>query len=117
VFLIAVGTFSLLTFSARKRLTEIGIRLALGAQPRQVVTLLLRQSGLLIAVGLAFGLVGALVAGQLIRAMLFGVEPTDWVAYALAGTVIVTSGLAASVAPALKARRTDPAVLLRHDAG
>jgi len=116
VFLITVGTFSLLTFSVRKRLTEIGIRLALGAQSGQVMTLVLRQSGLLIALGIAIGLVGAVTASQLIRAMLFGVEPTDWVAYVAACTVIVASGLAASVAPALRASRMDPAVLLR-DAG
>jgi len=117
VLLITVGTFSFLTFSVRRRLTEIGIRLALGARPGQVMILVVRQSGLLIALGAALGLVGAFTAARLIRALLFGVEPTDWVPYAVAATVIATSGLVAAVIPTLRTRRIDPAVLLRHNGG
>ena len=114
LFLATVGLYGVMAFSVGRRTHEVGIRLALGARPGQVVGLMFRQgawqlgAGLLLGLGLALGLSRALVI------VLFRVEPWDLSVFAAVATVLAASGLAACLLPARRASRVDPAAALHH---
>jgi predicted permease len=111
----SVGLFGLMSYSVARRTNEIGIRMALGAERQDVVRLVMRESMVLVAAGLAIGLGGALAASRLVSSLLFGLAPTD--ATTMAGAVIVmavASALAGYV-PARRASRVDPVVALRSE--
>jgi predicted permease len=115
VVLAAVGIYGVLSFSTARRTHEIGIRLALGAEARDVFLLVLRDGMLLVTAGIAIGLVGALVAGRSLTTFLYGVTPAD--SRTLVSTTIIlgTVALAACAIPARRAMRVDPIVALRQD--
>jgi predicted permease len=112
--LAALGLYGVMVHAATQRTPEIGIRLAMGAQPASIVGLLLRRGLRLLGIGAATGLTGALVATRYIEAQLFGVTPTDLPTFVSASIVLVVAGLTASVIPALRAMRVDPVVALRQ---
>jgi putative ABC transport system permease protein len=113
--LAAVGLFGVLAFHVAQHMQEFGVRLALGATPRALLGLVIGRGMLLLAVGVALGLPGALAMGRGMSTLLYGVEPTDPVA--LGGAVLVLSvvTLAACALPARRAMRTDPLIALRRD--
>jgi putative ABC transport system permease protein len=110
-----VGVYGVTSYLVAQRTREVGVRLALGAQPRQVVGMVVRQGMLVAAAGLAIGLVGAFAAGRFISGLLYGVSPHDAATFAV---VTVAMGLATLIAnwlPALRAAHVDPLIALRSD--
>jgi ABC-type antimicrobial peptide transport system permease subunit len=103
-----------MTHAATQRTTEIGIRLAMGAQPGSIVRLLLGQGVGLLTIGVGLGLVSAFLGTRYIEAQLFGVTSTDALSFASGSAVLVIAGLAAAVIPALRAMRVDPIIALRR---
>jgi len=110
-----VGLYGTMSYSVARQVGEIGVRMALGAQPREVVWMVLRRVLLLAAVGLAISVPVALGAFQLVRSLLFETEPNDPATLALAGVVMVGAAILAGYAPARRASRIDPLVALRHE--
>ena len=111
--LAAIGIYGLLAYAVIQRTQEIGVRMALGAQPRQVLTLVLRQGLLLATVGIGAGLAGAVAAVRMLQGMLFGIMPLDPQTFIV---VPIAFGLVATIAcylPARRATKVDPLVALR----
>jgi ABC-type antimicrobial peptide transport system permease subunit len=115
VALAAIGLFGLLTRAVNERRREIGVRMAVGAKPGDVVRLVMREGGLLVAGGLLVGVPGALASAQLIRTQLYGVGPTDPHVFVLASAVLGTVALGAMLFPAIRAARVDPISTLRAE--
>jgi ABC-type antimicrobial peptide transport system permease subunit len=115
VLLVATGLYGALSYRVGRRTAEIGVRMALGAQRRQVLWMVLRESLAVGAAGLLFGMPLAVAGARLLRSMLFGLGPGDPLAYAaaIAGLAIVV--MAASWLPARRATRVDPIVALRYE--
>ena len=107
------GLYGVMAHAATQRTPEIGIRLALGAQPASIVSLLLRQGIRLLGIGVATGLTGALFGTWYIESQLFGVTATDPLTFVSGCVVLALAGLTASVIPALRAMRIDPIRALR----
>lgn len=113
LFLASVGLYGVLAFSVRRRTAELGIRMALGADARQVRTLILRQGFLQIGIGLVIGMGLALLLGGALGSFLFQVQPRDpLVLLGTAGLLLLT-GMLASILPVRRATRVDPMVALR----
>lgn len=111
----AVGLFGLVSYAVVQRRREIALRLALGASPSEVVSLMTWSGASMGAVGIAIGIVGAAGLSRFLGAFLYGVQPLDVATYALcAGGVLAVTALA-SLVPALSARRLAPASVLRED--
>jgi predicted permease len=115
LLLAAVGIYSVLAYSVTQRTNEIGIRMALGAQRRQVVRLVLSQGMRLVAVGLVAGVAGAAVVTRLIRSMLYQVEPFDPIVTAGMVAFFALVAVLACLLPSLRASRIDPLVALRAE--
>ena len=113
--LAATGLYGLITYTVGQRLQEFGTRFALGARPRDVLLLVARQVLRLIAIGLAFGLMGGLAAGYGMRSVLYGVSSTDPVTIAGVVGVIATVALLAGVRPAIRAARVNLVDALRAE--
>jgi ABC-type antimicrobial peptide transport system permease subunit len=110
-----VGIYGVIAYVAAQRSREVGIRMALGAQRRQVRSMFLKQGLLLSGVGLAIGLVAALGLTQLMSSLLFGIEPTDVVTYAAAIAIIFAAAALASYLPARRASAIDPVKTLNSE--
>jgi putative ABC transport system permease protein len=108
------GLYGVMAHAATERTVEIGIRLALGAQPSAIVTLLLGQGLRLLGIGVMTGLAGALVATRYIESQLFGVTTTDPLTFAIGCAVLAGAGLTAAAIPALRVMRVDPVIALRR---
>ena len=115
VLLAAIGVFALVAYSIGRRSREIGIRMALGAQASQVLTLVLRRMALLCTVGAVLGTILALAGSQVLSAFLYGVSPRDRLTYALSLLLLAVVTLIASWHPARRAIRIDPARTLREE--
>jgi ABC-type antimicrobial peptide transport system permease subunit len=114
-FLAALGIYGVLAYFVSQRSRELGIRLALGAEPRELFSLVLVQGLRPVVIGAAMGLATAVGVTQLMASLLFGVSPLDPVSYALTAGALVVIGLIASALPALRATRVDPLVALRDE--
>jgi predicted permease len=115
LFLAAVGLYAVMAFSVGRRTREVGIRMALGAKPADVVGMVLRQGIWQLGAGMAAGLTLALGVAQLMKVVLFDVPPRDPVIFGGVITVLTVAGLLASFVPALRATRVDPLLALRSD--
>jgi putative ABC transport system permease protein len=115
VVLAAIGLYGVISFGVRHCTREIGIRMALGADSRDILRLVLGQGTMLIAAGLVIGVGGAVAASRALRGMLFGVAPGDVWVYAAVTTVLAAVGLAACYVPARRATHVRPAEALRYD--
>ncbi|HET7843895.1 MAG TPA: ABC transporter permease [Xanthomonadales bacterium] len=113
--LATVGVFGILAYGVQQRTRDFGVRMALGAAPRDVLHLVLRSAARLLGIGAAIGIPLALVLGQLLGSVLFGVEPLDPVTFAGVALLLVVAAGAALAAPAWRASRVDPVVALRGD--
>ena len=114
LILAVLGLYGVMAHVATQRTPEICIRLAMGAQPASIVTLLLAQGLRLLGIGVAIGLTGALLGTRYIEAQLFGVTATDPLTLVGGCVVLGVAGLAASVIPAVRAMRVDPIIALRR---
>ncbi|MGH9160137.1 MAG: FtsX-like permease family protein, partial [Vicinamibacteraceae bacterium] len=115
LILAAVGIFGLLSFAVAQRTHEIGIRIALGASPRTLVESVGRDALVLITIGLAIGIGGALALTRVLEAQLYGVSATDPVTFTIVALVLGGTALMASLIPAWRAATVDPLVALRAE--
>ncbi|MEO8369685.1 MAG: ABC transporter permease, partial [Candidatus Solibacter sp.] len=109
------GIGSMLALWVRQRMREIGIRIALGASPSDILSTVLRQGMVLVAVGLVCGLAGALVLTKALKQMLFAVTPTDLPTYAVVSALLLGAALLACWIPARRAAHIDPQIALRTE--
>jgi putative ABC transport system permease protein len=115
LFLAAVGLYGVMSFSVARRTSEVGIRMALGASRKQVLSLIIRQGGEQLAIGLALGLGLAVLISRALRVALFEVSPNDPVVFATIVLMLGATGVLATLVPARRATRADPAIALRHE--
>jgi ABC-type antimicrobial peptide transport system permease subunit len=115
LLLAAVGIYSVLSYTVRQRVQEIGIRMALGAHARDVVRMVVADGIRPTLVGVGLGVLSALALGQLISTMVFGVAPNDLTTLTSVAAIMTLVGVIASLAPAYRATRIDPLVALRDE--
>ncbi|MGB2671368.1 MAG: ABC transporter permease [Candidatus Acidiferrum sp.] len=115
VLLAVIGLYGVISYMVARRRNEIGIRMSLGAGGWSIVRLVLRESLLLLAVGLTLGIGLALAASQAAASLLFGLKPYDATTLAMATAILAGIALAASYIPAVRASRLDPLEALRHE--
>ncbi len=115
LLLAAIGIYGMMSYSAQQRSQEIGIRMALGAQGKDVLRMVVKQGMTLAGLGIVIGLAGALALSRLLTALLFGVEPNDPLTFATLGGLLVLIALLACWFPARRATRVDPVVALRYE--
>jgi putative ABC transport system permease protein len=115
LLLAAIGIYSVLSYNVRRRVREIGIRMALGAQLGDVLKMIVTQGMKATAIGLGIGLMGALALGRLVASLIYGVHPTDPITFGAVSLLLASVGLLASVVPAYRAVRIDPLVALRDE--
>jgi predicted permease len=113
--LACIGIYGVLAYLTGQRVPEIGIRIALGARPNNVMWLVLRQSIGMIVVGVVLGTAAALAAGRVLLRFVEGMQPTDLSTFAITIPVLVLAALFASFLPARRASRVDPVIALRQD--
>ena len=111
--LAALGLYGVVAFSVSQRRAELGLRIALGADPRAVLTLVIREGMTPVAIGILFGLGGAALVARVMKTLLFGVEPFDPITFGVVAVALASVGLAACYLPARRAIRIDPALSLR----
>jgi putative ABC transport system permease protein len=115
LFLASVGLYAVMSFSVSRRIREVGIRMALGAQARDVVGMIFRQGIVQLAIGMVLGLALAFGVARLLSAILFQVQPRDPVIFSGVAAVLVAVGMLACLVPARRATLVDPLVALRAD--
>ncbi len=115
LLLSAIGIYGLMHFFVVQRANEIGVRIALGAQPGNVLALVLRQGLTLAVIGIGVGIVGALALTRLLAGLLYGVKPTDPVTFAIAPAILLAVAALACWIPARRAARIDPIRALRQE--
>jgi len=115
LILTAVGVYGVVAYSTARRTREIAVRLALGATPRRIVALVVRDGSVWTAGGLLAGLAGALALSRYLATLLFGVSERDPITFALVALLLGGVALAATIVPALRAVRVDPMLALRSE--
>ena len=114
LLLAALGLYGVTSYAVNRRRTEIGIRMALGANPSGVVFLVLRRVATLVAIGVVAGAALSLWASRFVATLLYGLQPRDPMTFIGAAVVLMAIGLLAGWIPARRAARIDPTVVLRQ---
>jgi predicted permease len=115
IVLASIGIYGIMAYNVSRRTNEIGIRLALGAQARQILTMVLGETSWLAVTGVAVGLGAALLLTRFLKTMLFGLKPTDPLTMIGAGAMLFAVALLAGFIPARRASRVEPMQALRHE--
>jgi ABC-type antimicrobial peptide transport system permease subunit len=115
LLLASVGVYGVIAYATTRRRYEFGVRLALGARPGEVMTLVLREGVVLAGIGLALGVLGAGLGARVLRNQLFGVGATDATSYAVAVVAIGVVALAASWLPARRAAAISPLMAMKAE--
>jgi putative ABC transport system permease protein len=115
LLLASVGLYGVLSYSIARRTNEIGIRMALGAQSRTVLGMVLRETAVVVAVGIAIGVPVAFALTRLVASKLYGLKATDPLTIAIASLVLAAVAMLAGYLPARRASRVDPLIALRHE--
>lgn len=115
LILAIVGIYGVISFSVTQRTQEIGVRMALGAQPANVLAMVIGEGMLLAMAGIVAGVAGALALGRVLQSLLFEVKPTDPTTFATVAVLLAIIALLACYIPARRAMRIDPMVALRYD--
>jgi len=115
LLLAAIGTYGVMSVAANQRVREIGIRMALGAQRRDIERLIVRPGLVLGIVGIAAGMLSAALLARLMRAVLFAVGATDLMTYASVSLLLIVVTLIACYVPARRATKQDPLTALRTE--
>src|SRR5262245_47893725 len=113
--LAVVGLYGVMSYTVAQRTREIGVRIALGAEPRDVTRLVLRRSGVLTAIGIAAGLSGAAGLTRYLDSLLFGLRPLDPPTFAMTAAAFAAIAMLASYVPARRAASVDPLAALRAE--
>jgi predicted permease len=113
--LAAIGLYGVMSYSVRRRTREIGIRMALGANPHAVLRMMLRQGLILTGIGLGIGLVIALVLGRFTASVLYGTSGTDFLTFAVVSVVLLGTATVAILIPAFRAAHVQPTKALRYE--
>jgi putative ABC transport system permease protein len=112
----AIGLYGILAYFVTRRLREIGLRMALGAQPGSVIWLVIQRAIPTLAIGVLAGAGLSMLAGGWVRSLLYGVQPFDaWSTVAAAVALLIAIGIAGASVPAVRAIRVDPSTTLRQD--
>jgi putative ABC transport system permease protein len=111
----AVGIYGIVSYSVTQRTHEIGIRMALGAQTANVLTLIMKNGLILVLTGIAIGIISAVALTRFLTTLLFGVRPTDSMTFIVVSLVFFAIAMIASLVPALRATKVDPLVALRYE--
>jgi ABC-type antimicrobial peptide transport system permease subunit len=113
--LASVGLYGVMSYAVARRTAELGIRIALGAHPAQVLWMVLRESLVLVGLGVMFGLPLVFATSRFLKGMLFGLAPNDSATVVSAMLALVAVAAVASYLPALRASRIEPTVALRYE--
>ena len=115
LLLAAIGIYGVTAFTVTRRTREIGIRIAMGAQPSDVMRMVLKQGMTLVLIGSAIGLALAALSSRVLERLLFGVPPIDPLTFGAAAVLLASIGLAACYVPARRATRISPVEALRYE--
>jgi putative ABC transport system permease protein len=115
LLLAAVGLYGVLSYSVAQRSREMGLRIALGATPRQLLALVLRGGLTVVGTGILIGFAGGLAATRVVSKLLFGISPVDPATYAAVSALLLAVACVASYVPAQRATKVDPVVALRYE--
>jgi ABC-type antimicrobial peptide transport system permease subunit len=111
----AIGLYGVMAYNVSRRTREIGIRMAIGAQRHTVLRMVMRESLLVVTIGVALGIPAALGMGHFISSQLFGLSPRDPLTLTAASLLLTAASVVASYLPARRAAEIDPMVALRHE--
>jgi ABC-type antimicrobial peptide transport system permease subunit len=110
-----IGIYGVMSYAVTQRRQELGIRMALGAHPGNILSLVLRRGMKLTLIGMALGLIGAVASTRLLRDMLFGIKPVDPLTFAAMTLLVICISLVACFLPARRATKVDPMNVLRSE--